>query len=151
MIVDTNTVEKTILLPDSSVRVLLFWRNVDGRSVERVTVYGTSGGMDEPLVAGWERSDGRVKTRFSAPARYSSEFVSRLLVLARDIGMPAESEPLYRTALDDMESKCARIASDGQGQAKEAVAKEAADVERGRYVPPLSPPTNGRRSPRGAP
>lgn len=105
MIVDTNTVDKTYVFPDSSVRVLLQWKNVDGVSVERVVLYGMSEGLPQPITAEWVRKEGVVKTNFSAPDQHSPAFVSKLLRIARDISFPEECRSVYEQAMADLEVK----------------------------------------------
>lgn len=111
MLVDTNTVDKTVTTDLGTVRVQIFWRNVDGDSDERVRIQGSCGGMTAPVTAEWRRHEGRITTRFSAPVVRPSEFVGRLLSIAEGLDVPEESAPLFARAVGDLAGKGGRIES----------------------------------------
>lgn len=113
MLVDTNTVDKTVATDRGTVRLQIFWRNVDGDSTETVSISGTCDGMTDPIRAEWQSQGGRVKTRFSAPLVRPSEFVTRLLSIARGLTVPEDSEALFARAVDDLSGKIGQLQSPG--------------------------------------
>lgn len=115
MLVDTNTVDKTVSTEAGTVRIQIYWKNVDGHSVERVRVQGTCDGMSGPVVAEWDRHGGQIKTRFSAPVVRPAEFVLRLLSMAADLSVPEDSAALFSRAVEDLTSKTGKMEARGSG------------------------------------
>ena len=109
MLVDTNTVDKTVTTDRGTVRLQISWRNVDGDSEERVRIQGTCDGMADAVTAEWHRRGGRIKTRFFAPVVRPSEFVLRLLSIAEGLSVPDDSSALLARAVGDLVDKTAQI------------------------------------------
>eukprot|EP00873_Tetraselmis_striata_P043965 jgi/Tetstr1/464229/TSEL_009034.t1 len=109
MLVDTNTVDKTVVTDRGTVRLQLQWKNVDGQSDERVCIQGTSDGMSVCVTAEWHRHRGRIETRFSAPVARPSEFVLRLLSVAEGMRVPDETAELLSEAVRHLSDKAEQI------------------------------------------
>eukprot|EP00873_Tetraselmis_striata_P033845 jgi/Tetstr1/454109/TSEL_041028.t1 len=93
-----------------TVKVAIWWRNVDGESDEVVRVEGTCGGMTQSVVAEWTRRGGKVVTRFSAPVDSPAVFLQKLLETAERVSVPPDSRGVYAQALGDMGGKLHKIA-----------------------------------------